>query len=294
MSENRHVAAVWSFIKLSRPHFLLGGALLYGLGATFADEISVGRYLLGQAMVTAAQVTAHFVNEFADVAPDHLVTTRTFFSGGSGVLVSGELAPRVALRSAVATSVAAVVLAAVVAAFAPTAAVIGLAALAVSWAYSMPPIRLLSTGFGEMVTSLVVVLLVPLTGAAVQGGMAEAGLWWTAAVLLPVHLAMMLAFELPDLESDAAAGKRVLAVRIGATKTKRAVIGLLAAAGVTALGAGTAGLIDAAEVWAASVGLLPAVATITSMRRNRYGVLTSSAVATLVAVAGAVVLVRIL
>lgn len=44
--------------------------------------------------------------------------------------------------------------------------------------------------------------------------------------LFSVHMAMVLAFELPDLDADNASGKTVLAVRIGGTTT-RCIIGLL-------------------------------------------------------------------
>lgn len=85
----------------------------------------------------------------------------------------------------------------------------------------MPPIRLLGTGWGELATSLVVVVAVPVIGWAVQQAPASVALWWAVGILLPVHMAMMLAFELPDIESDTAAGKRVLGVRLGETRSGR-------------------------------------------------------------------------
>lgn len=98
------LVVVRDFIRLSRPHFLLGGALMFGLGAAIAGRLDVRGYVLGQTMVTAGQVTAHYVNEYADVEADRGVEHRTWFSGGSGVLVEGRLVPAVALRAAIVTS----------------------------------------------------------------------------------------------------------------------------------------------------------------------------------------------
>jgi 1,4-dihydroxy-2-naphthoate octaprenyltransferase len=279
----------WAFLLLSRPHFLLGGALMFALGASLADGVEVGAYLMGQAMVTAAQVTAHYVNEYADLEADRSVAHRTLFSGGSGVLVSGRLAPTVAIRAAAVSSLLAVVLAGFVATRSVAAALLGLAALGVSWAYSMPPLRLLGTGYGELATSLVVAVAVPLTGLTVHDSAIVADLWWATAVLLPIHIAMMLGFELPDLESDAAAGKQGLAVRVGRASAVWMVAGLLIVAGLVAAVGGASDSFNRAAVAATYLGLPPAVVTVVAIRRGRAGLLTASAVATLVVVAGAYV-----
>jgi 1,4-dihydroxy-2-naphthoate octaprenyltransferase len=278
-----------AFLLLSRPHFLVGGALMFALGASLADGVDLAGYLLGQAMVTAAQVTAHYVNEYADLEADRTVSRRTLFSGGSGVLVSGELVPAVAIRAAGASSVLAVGLAAVVATRSLVAALLGLAALGVSWAYSMPPLRLLGTGYGELATSLVVTVVVPLIGISVQEAPLVADLWWAVAVLLPIHIAMMLAFELPDLESDAAAGKRGLAVRIGRDSAVWMITGLLIVAGLVAAVGGTSEGFQRAAVAVTYLGLPPAVVTVEAIRRDKTDLLTAAAVATLVMVGGAFV-----
>jgi hypothetical protein len=87
----------WAFIRLSRPHFLVGGFLMFGLGAATAGSIGVADYVSGQILVTSTQLTAHYVNEYADVEADRHVQHRTFFSGGSGVLANEVLSARTAL-----------------------------------------------------------------------------------------------------------------------------------------------------------------------------------------------------
>ena len=272
----------WAFIKLSRPHFLLGGVLMFALGAVAAGSVEPLAYALGQVMVTAAQVTAHYVNEYADLEPDRAVTRRTLFSGGSGVLVGGLLRPVVAIRAARIASALAVGTALGLAFVNVYAALLGLAALAVSWSYSMPPLRLLGSGFGELAASAVVAGLVPLIGAFSQGGSATGALLWAIAIVFMLHLAMMLAFELPDLESDAATGKRVLAVRIGRTRTRALITFLVLGAGglLTGWGSSYAG---SDREWLATLAGLPAAALmLVAMVRDRAGLLTGAAVAMLV------------
>jgi 1,4-dihydroxy-2-naphthoate octaprenyltransferase len=210
---------------------------MYAVGAAAAGIDDPVGYLVGQLAVTASQLTAHYVNEYADVAADRLVTNRTWFSGGSGVLVDGSVDRRIAIRAAAVTSVVSVAAAAALAVTSVAAAAIVTATLAVSWAYSMPPVRLLSTGWGELVTSLVVTVAVPLVGALSQGATIDGGLPWAVAALFCIHTSMILAFELPDVDTDAAAGKRVLAVRLGPAWTHRLIRSLLLVAlAIVALG----------------------------------------------------------
>ena len=280
--------SVWAFIRLSRPHFLLGGILLFAVGGFSGDGIDTTRYVVAQIMVSAAQITAHYVNEYADIEVDRLVTNRTFFSGGSGVLTAGTFEPIVARRAAIVSSAIAVIAAGVVSTYSAPAAALGLAALAISWAYSMPPVRLLDTGLGEVATTLVVAAVVPVIGSLAQGGSQPKELWWSIAVLTPIHFAMMLAFEIPDLDTDAAAGKRVLAVRIGRRHTTRVMAASVIVAGAIAATAGLVGGLAAPAAWGVLAGAVPASVAAIGLKRNNFSMLTAAAVATLAVVALAI------
>lgn len=273
-----------ALVRLTRPHFLLGGALLFALGTVSAGGTTLAAYLLGQSMVSAIQVTAHLVNEYADADADAAVRNRTWFSGGSGVIAEGMVERSTACRAALLASTAAVVAIAVVAARDPVAGAIGAGAFAVAWAYSIEPVRLLDTGFGEVLTTLVVAGGVPITGAIIANGPVTNSVWWAVTVLVPIHLAMMLTFELPDLETDRAAGKRVLAVRLGASVTRRAIPALMGLALVMlALGI-RIGPLPVRAVWA-TVASLPALLTARATTRMRWAQATAGAVATLVVAA---------
>lgn len=267
-------------MKLSRPHFLAGGILAYALGAATAPSVQVNRYLAGQLMVTAAQLTAHFLNEYADRFVDAGITNRTAFSGGSGVLLTGRVEPRIALRAGQVTSTVSIVAALAVWTFSPVAAALGLGALCISWIYSMPPIRLLGTGWGEAATTAVVIGAVPLIGVTSQGTAASSVLWISIAALFPIHFATMLVFEIPDIESDRAGGKRVLAIRIGRRATEL-LIGLAFLVGAAILAAGVVfGRLGQAAILS-GIAVAPGWVTLRALRSDRYSLATASAVATL-------------
>jgi 1,4-dihydroxy-2-naphthoate octaprenyltransferase len=263
-------------IRLSRPHFLLGGALMYAVGAVSAGVTDPIVYLIGQLAVTASQLTAHYVNEYADVEADALVANRTWFSGGSGVLVDGSVDRRVAIRAASITSVVSLAASAALAATSVTAAAVVTATLAVSWGYSMPPIRLLSTGWGEFATSLTVTVAVPLVGAMAQGGSFDTGLLWAMAALFCIHMSMILAFELPDLDTDAAAGKQVLAVRLEPARTRRLIRALIVLSlVVVTLGAA----VDEPGLLWILLAAPPMTVLASTIQTERFRVVTSAAVA---------------
>lgn len=212
----RRVAA---FFRLARPAFLLGGFAGFGLGAAVARydgfALDLRAYLWGQLMVTSFHLMVHFANDYFDQATDALATP-TPWSGGSGVLPRGELAPGVALIAA--QVCAALGVAAMLMELASGNGVIvalGVAIGALAWIYSAPPLRLVARGLGELDVIVVVALLVSLAGYATFAR--ALGPHALIAVLPSVcaMFAMMLAVEIPDVQADTATGKRNLVVRWG-------------------------------------------------------------------------------
>lgn len=253
---------------------------MFALGAAVTDApIDWSNYLIAQTMVVLAQITAHYINEYADFEADSSIVNRTSFSGGSGVLTFGSLPRSIALQAAIASTTLALAFAGLTATFSSSAAFLGVLALAVSWAYSMPPLRLLDTGFGEVLTAFTVAGLVPAIGATSNDAM-NAELWWFIAILVPIQFAMLLAFELPDVETDRMAGKSVLAVRIGTAKTRRVIIGAFAASTAVVLVALVAGHVEVSNALSLTCGLPFAIAAIAAMRAERHALMTFGAVAT--------------
>jgi 1,4-dihydroxy-2-naphthoate polyprenyltransferase len=216
---------VRAFVRLGRPIFLIGGFVLYGLGAAVAAylgrEIDWTRFAWGQLAVTSTQAMVHYSTDYFDLEADQANATPTQWSGGSRVLPRGELPRWVALAAALVFAalamVATIVLHVVLSVGTVTTASL-VAALVLSWAYSAPPFRLHSRGVGEIVAMVIVTLLVPLIGFTAQTRALEPLAFVSAAPLCFLQFAMLLAVEFPDEAGDATVGKRTLVVRFGAKR----------------------------------------------------------------------------
>jgi len=208
-----------AFISLARLPFLFGGFAGFALGAAVARfdgyALDWRAYLWGQLLVTSFHLMVHFANEYFDQAGDAL-TTRTAWSGGSGVLCAGALPPWVALAAALACVAAgafAVLRAAAVGNV--VLALVGCAIALLAWFYSAPPLRLLARGLGELDALAVVAVLVPLAGYATFASTIGAHVVLATVPGASAMIAMMLSVEIPDVVADAATGKRNLVVRWG-------------------------------------------------------------------------------
>ncbi|HWA71483.1 MAG TPA: prenyltransferase [Polyangiaceae bacterium] len=217
------VARLSAFLKLGRPHFLIGGLLLFALGSTLARAHGAGidwqRYLWGQATITFAQWMTHYSNDYFDLDADRANSTPTRWSGGSRVLVSGTVAPRAALVASAVLGTASLLTAVVLAtrpASPPLVLPLALLIIVLSWCYSSPPLRLASRGLGEATTVCVVTLLTPLFGFYLQSGAVRPPLLLSCFPLCCLQFSMLLTIELPDAAGDARQGKRTLVVRRGA------------------------------------------------------------------------------
>jgi 1,4-dihydroxy-2-naphthoate octaprenyltransferase len=227
------------FVKLGRPLFLVGGFVLYGLGAALAAYagavVDGSRYAWGQLAVTTIQLATHYSNDYFDLVADRANRTPTRWSGGSRVLVDRALPPSVALVTALALTAIAL---GAVARFAtgpfPRSLAPGaLLMIALSWAYSAPPLRLCARGLGELTTAVVVAFFVPWLGFVLQMGVTWRLLPLAVLPLCAFQFVMLLAIEFPDAAGDAATGKRTLVVRLGGPWAARLYVLVVSAAYLT-------------------------------------------------------------
>lgn len=264
---------LWRWVRLGRPHFLLGGFLMHVTGAAMAGvagytvDLTVAAWC--QLAISATQLSAHYANDYFDIEADRNNLSYTLWSGGSRVLPGGLLAPRVALISAVALTVLGLAASLPVAHLRPGLFPLVLVAAVSSWSYSAPPLRLHSSGAGEPVVAAIVTLLTPATGYYAQAGMLPP--LRDFLYLLPltcIQVAMLLVIELPDAEGDARSGKRTLVVRLGEARAIRLLVSLLLLpyAGLPFLLAG--GLPGTAAAGLA-LSLLPALSLVLLLARSR-------------------------
>ncbi len=264
------------FMRLGRPLFLAGGVSLYLLGAAIAfyegATLNLTALVVGQLAVTATQVMTHYSNDYFDLAADRANLTPTRWSGGSGILPAGAIAPRTALITAVAAGLLALLTAAWLALqlrHAPLVLPLLLLALFLAWNYSGPPLRLHSSGGGELAAAVLIAGLTPLTGAYLQTGR----LTWlpllAALPLVSLQLIMLILIEFPDAQGDAAVGKETLVVRMGAPRAARLLQALIVGHGLLLLLVTVAGL---PRLVSAAVALFNAPGLLWLLWRLRQGV----------------------
>jgi 1,4-dihydroxy-2-naphthoate octaprenyltransferase len=207
--------------RISRPTFLLSGAMLYGLGAAIASflgkPLTASRYLLGQGLVTFLQLTAVLLEAYHE-AQIQDIGGNDSKDAPDDLLIPGERSQRLALYTAIVCIVLAGTLASVTLAHGGIPIVSWLIlALCLLGAlfYGAPPLYLKTSGYGEVTASLLLTMFVPALGFSLQTGTLHRLLPMTTTPLLALHFALMIALQVPDYASDMKYNRRRLMVRLG-------------------------------------------------------------------------------
>jgi len=203
--------------------FLTGGFVLYGLGVAVAAwsgaSIDWERLAWGQAIITLPQLMTQYGNEYFDFESDRANRTPTRWSGGSRVLVAGELPRAVALVVSLVMGAAALLVGTAFSLRPGTPELslpITVIIVVLAWEYSAPPLRLEARGLGEATTALLMTVLTPVLGFYLQTRILMTPALLAAIVpLFCLQFAMLVGIEVPDAESDARTGKQTLVVLLG-------------------------------------------------------------------------------
>lgn len=266
--------AVQSFLRLMNPAFLLGGVLFYALGLSVLDYLGLpidrGRLVLGLLLIMFVQLMAQFLSAFFDAPPVRPESTRNEPGSPS---TPAPLPRKVALYAAV---VSAGLLATVCSGMAVHGdgswvswLLLGLGILLAS-AYSLPPVRLVTSGYGELTVSIGLAGLVPTYAFALQTGEPHRLVWLATAPMIALYFAVLLTRRLQAYASDLAHDRRTLLARLGWETGMRLHDGAILFAEIL-LAAGLAGGLP----WRIGLGgliVLPlAIAQVWQMRRIRAG-----------------------
>ena len=230
-------AAQW--VAGARPR-TLGAAIapvLVGTAAAYADADRLIWWRAGAALVVALglQVGVNYANDYSDG-----VRGTDDVRAGPLRLTASRLATPTAVRNAAALAfgVAALVGLAVAVAVDLRLLLVGAVAIAAAALYTGGPRPYGYVGLGEL-SVLVFFGLVATAGSAyVQVERIPAAAWWgSLAVGLPA-CAILLANNIRDVDTDRAAGKRTLAVRLGAPVARRLYAGCVAGGFVAVIAMG--------------------------------------------------------
>ncbi|MBO0714266.1 MAG: 1,4-dihydroxy-2-naphthoate octaprenyltransferase, partial [Acidimicrobiales bacterium] len=113
--------------------------------------------------------------------------------------------------------------------------VVGVICVAGAWFYSGGRRPYGYAGYGELAVLFFFGFVGTVGSAYVQGRPLPAAAWWGSLVAGLPACAVLVANNLRDIESDGAAGKRTLAVRLGARTSARLYTGLVVGAFVAVL-----------------------------------------------------------
>lgn len=215
--------ALVQWLAAARPGFLvvtlatvvLGIAIAPACGVRLDAPAAAATLLL--ALLTHAAINLY--NDYGDArgGSDALNTGRIEpFTGGSRAIQRGIFTAEQVRDVAYGLGIVVVAGGLILGARAgPGLLVIGLAGLALGWAYSSPRVALMSRGWGELAVALGWWLVV--VGADVVQRHHFSAIAAIAGVSPALLIAAVLGIaEFPDANADAAVGKRTLVVRLGA------------------------------------------------------------------------------
>ena len=213
-------ALVW--LRMTRPAFLLLTVVACVLGTTTAAScgcgldvpLALGATMLGVLAHAAGNVLndLHDARNGADAANQQGIFP---FTGGSRLIQTGVVSERQTAELATALLVFLVPAGLLLAVKAGGGVLLlGMAGLALAWAYSAPPLNLMSRGLGEPTVALVWFLVVVGADYVQRRHFFPIPAWVALGFALLVA-ALLLINGFPDAEGDAQVGKRTLVVRLG-------------------------------------------------------------------------------
>ena len=208
---------VW--VAGARPRTLGAGIVPVLVGAAAADTFIAWRFAAALVVAIGLQVGVNFANDYFDGVrgvdtPERLGPPRLVATGGAS--------PRAVLVAAL-VSIGAAGFAGLALALATEPLLIlfvGALALVAAFAYSGGPRPYAGLGLGELMVFCFFGLMATCGTAFVMAETVPAAAWWCGAVLGFLAVAILVANNLRDISTDAWAGKKTLAVRLGDARTR--------------------------------------------------------------------------
>jgi 1,4-dihydroxy-2-naphthoate octaprenyltransferase len=215
------------YFAATRPAFLIvtlvGGLLGIASAAASGVRLDLTAAAVAVLFALVAHAGVNVLNDYFDArnGTDALNSERLFpFTGGSRFIQNGVLS--LSATGAFGYLLLLSVIPAglwLTARSSPELILVGLLGLVVGWAYSAPPLQLVSRGLGEIAITCGWTLVVVGTDLVQRGGFAFAPL--AAGLAFALLVANLLYInQFPDAKADARAGKLTLVVRLGPARAR--------------------------------------------------------------------------
>ncbi|MBE0516057.1 MAG: prenyltransferase [Methanophagales archaeon] len=212
---------IFKIVKLGRLHMLTIGLLLFVMGALFAvlsgAAFLLNRFIVGYAILLSAHLSVHYSNDYFDTDADRYSKT-TLFTGGTRVLLENPELCRFSKWFALFLMGVSLILAllfSILFSFSVLFLLFVLIGNLVGWYYAAPPVRLAYRGLGEIATMVIFGLMVPGLGYLVLMERFTRGFLIFVFPFMLYGLALIIAVQIPDMESDHLGNKNTVIVRKG-------------------------------------------------------------------------------
>ncbi len=261
------------WIRTLRAPFLTASGAPVLLGAFAASRhagvFALDRFLLTLGAVLCVHAGANVANDYYDyvTGADTMNPQPTPFSGGSRVIQDGLVSARASLALSIALLAAGFVMGLVLNSMIPGTKVIilGVVGILCGLLYSAVPAKLSYRGLGEIVIFIAFGPLTVMGAYLCQTGDLDLFSFLISIPAGLLVLAILLVNEVLDLEWDAKAGKRTLAVRLGQGRAYGLFLTVYLAASVSIA---ALLLADLAPPWSA-LALIPAALAFRSLIPHR-------------------------
>jgi 1,4-dihydroxy-2-naphthoate polyprenyltransferase len=202
----------------ARPRTLGAAVVPVLVGTAAAGTATIARTVGALAVALGLQVGVNYANDYFDGVKGVDSAARV---GPVRLVASGSASPRaVALAATAAFGVAAVIGLVLAFAVEPWLFAVGAGALVAAVLYSGGPRPYGALGFGEISVFVFFGLAATAGTAYLQAGRVTAAAWWASIPVGLLAVAILVANNLRDIPTDAASGKRTLAVRLGDRRTR--------------------------------------------------------------------------